>query len=133
MFFRIPSEQSSVEDGNKTRATGFEGHGNKHWVVVVCGCYGTLSYCLSKEVAMVLLHLAMLIIPLPFYFSKLFTLFMSFQVAAIMLNGNAFWIWCPVAVKSFQVAAIMLNGDAFWIWCPVAVKLLVFEFEIRTS
>ncbi|XP_058729475.1 uncharacterized protein LOC131601626 [Vicia villosa] len=26
----IPSEQSSVEDGNKTRATGFEGHGNKH-------------------------------------------------------------------------------------------------------
>lgn len=47
---------------------------------------------LLKEVAMVLLHLAMLVIPLPFPFSKLFTLFMSFQVAAIMLNGNAFWI-----------------------------------------
>ncbi|WJX49651.1 hypothetical protein P8452_36057 [Trifolium repens] len=26
----IPSEQSSVEDGKKTRATGYEGHGNKH-------------------------------------------------------------------------------------------------------
>lgn len=30
IFFRIPSEQSSIEDGNRTRATGFEGHGNKH-------------------------------------------------------------------------------------------------------
>jgi hypothetical protein len=59
------------------------------WFVVVMVRFRAV---LLKEVAMALLHLAMLVIPLPFPFSKLFTLFMSFQVAAIMLNGNAFWI-----------------------------------------
>jgi len=116
MFFRIPSEQSSVEDGNKTRATGFEGHGNKHWVVVVCSCYGTLSCCFVERSCYGIIAFSNAHHSTALSFSKLFTLLMSFQVAAIMLNGNAFWIWCPVAVKSFQVAAIMLNGDAFWIW-----------------
>lgn len=59
------------------------------WFAVVKVCFHAV---LSNEVDMVLLHLAILIFQLHFPLSILFMLFMSFQVAAIMLNGDAFWI-----------------------------------------
>lgn len=128
MFYRIPSEQSSIDEGNKTHNTSIEGRGNKHWTVLICcnlicahaiviqRCYyGIIAFSNTYHFVVI------------FLLAKLFMLLMLFQVAAFILMEMFFRNWSTVAVKFV----------GFWIWNPclnlgylLTVSIVYFAYVV---